>query len=227
MTAHKNGSVYLIVILSLVLILIAACSAFSSAETIRGSGGVVSETRAVSGFHGILVAGIGELVIEQGETEALEIEAEDNLMEYLTSRVENGILVLATRDNVTLTPTRSIVYRVTVQEIDSLEISGAANVTAAGLSLSHLDTTVSGTANITLAGTVDDQTITFAGAGSYNAPDFISQEAVITLSGMGSAVLNVEDALDVTISGAGTVRYLGDPATITQDITGAGQLIGE
>jgi hypothetical protein len=37
----------------------------------------------------------------------------------------------------------------------------------------------------------------------------------------------VEDVLDVTISGAGTVRYLGDPATITQDITGAGQLIGE
>ena len=64
---------------------------------VRGSGNVAEEDRAVSGFTGVALAGIGELTIEVGERESLRIEAEDNLMPYLEAEVRNGMLKSAFR----------------------------------------------------------------------------------------------------------------------------------
>jgi len=48
-------------------------------------------------------------------------------------------------------------------------------------------------------------------------------DAVVTLSSMGSATVRVSGTLDVTISGSGTVYYIGNPV-ITSNITGTGSL---
>ena len=52
-----------------------------------GSGNVISEVRSVSKFDSISLIGIGTLIVEQGNRESLEIIAEDNIIEYLQSKV--------------------------------------------------------------------------------------------------------------------------------------------
>lgn len=65
---------------------------------------------------------------------------------------------------------------------------------------------------------------TFSGAGNILAFDLISETTIISLSGTGKAEVYVDQLLDVTITGAGSVYYKGKP-TIIQNITGSGSLI--
>ena len=64
-----------------VLLVVSACG------VVGGSGKVETETRQVSGFTAIDLTGTGEVTIEQGETESLTIEADDNVLPALTSKV--------------------------------------------------------------------------------------------------------------------------------------------
>ena len=80
----------------LLAMVITMCSC-GSLRTIRGTGDITSETREVSGFSAVNLAGIGNVVVDYGEQESLRIEAEDNLLPYLESKVEGDTLTLGVR----------------------------------------------------------------------------------------------------------------------------------
>jgi len=58
---------------------------------IVGSGKLINETRKVKDFEQIVLSVPARLVLTQNETESLEISAEDNLLPYIHTKVENGI----------------------------------------------------------------------------------------------------------------------------------------
>lgn len=61
-----------------------------------GSGKPASETRAVSGFHGVELAATGTLDITQGDKEELVAEADDNLLPLIETTVKSdGTLLIA------------------------------------------------------------------------------------------------------------------------------------
>ncbi len=64
-------------------------------EVVRGSGTVASQVRNVRNFHAISLHTSGRLIIEETGTESLTIEAEDNLLPYLTSEVRDHRLILS------------------------------------------------------------------------------------------------------------------------------------
>jgi hypothetical protein len=82
---------------------------------------------------------------------------------------------------------------------------------------------VSGAGTLTADGDVVSQRITLSGAGNYEGEDLESQNADITISGLGRVVVWVTDRMDVTISGTGNVDYYGSPQ-ITQRISGLGRI---
>ena len=85
---------------------------------VNGSGHVETETRQVSGFTGIDLAGSGEVTIEQGDAESLTIEADDNVLPELTSEVSDSVLTLGTKPGTTVRTLNPIRYRVTRQRPD-------------------------------------------------------------------------------------------------------------
>ncbi len=210
---------------SAVLILATGCvtttGANAATDVIRGSGSLASEDRDVSGFSRIHLIGGGELRIEQGAAESLTIEAEDNLLEYLTGEVEGDTLILTTQEGFTLAATRPVIYRIAVQSLEGIEVDGGATIVASDLSLGDLDVSITGGATVTLSGMVDRQSITVEGGGAYHGEDMASQETTISITGAGAMTVRVEDRLDVTINGAGAVSYIGDPQ-VSETITGAG-----
>ncbi len=66
--------------------------------------------------------------------------------------------------------------------------------------------------------------IYISGAGNYEAEDLESKEVKIDVGGAGSAIVNVSDELDAKVSGSGSVKYMGDPTTVKQDVSGAGRV---
>jgi Putative auto-transporter adhesin, head GIN domain len=209
----------LAVALLAVVLLAMACS------VTKGSGNVVSQPREVSGFTKVELSGSGELTIEKTGTESLTISAEDNLLPRLTSDVSGDTLILGTKPNTTIVPTKPISYALTVKDLTGIAVSGSGSARVSNLTTNSLTTQISGSGTITASGTANDQDIAISGSGGYQAEQLTSKTAKVQISGSGDASVLATELLDVKISGSGTLTYSGNPQQITQEISGSGKLI--
>ncbi len=272
----------------LVTVLLAASIACggSGFGLVVGSGEVIEKDVSVSDFDKIDVQGIGSVFVEIGDEETVRIEAQDNLMEYLEVEVRGDTLEIRQRPGVGLRPTRPLNFYVTAKALDSITLSGSADVevednleskkdftlrlsgagditladleaesislklsgtgdvtakkwdasnteivvSGAGsvkveeIAADTLETKLSGTGNVTVSGgEVEKQIVNISGAGDYRAGDMESREAEVRVGGVGGATVDVDEYLNVTISGAGSVRYSGDPR-IEKSVSGVGDI---
>lgn len=198
-------------------LLLAACTIAT------GSGQTASESRDVSGFTKIELAGAGEVTVRQSGEESLTVEADTNLLPLVTSEVSNGTLVLGMKHNTIPLATKTIRYHVKVRDLAGLSLSGSGDVAAADVRTATLRVEISGSGRITASGSAEVQEVDISGSGSYQGADLASKTARVHIAGSGSADLTVSEALDARISGSGSVSYAGDPQ-ITQHITGSGKL---
>lgn len=230
---------YIIAVLLLIAV-IAAAGCVNQSTT--GSGNVVNESRAASGFNQIDLNGTGEIIITQGNNESVTVEAEDNVMKYIKTSVSNNKLSITFENNKPV-PTKGVKFYITVKDLNSISTSGSGKVVSNGLNANSLtmningagesvlnnlnaqtlNMKISGAGKMTVSGNVNQQTIDISGAGDYNAPDFSSKIASVTINGGGKATLKVSDTLNAAINGAGQISYIGNPK-VTQQIAGAGSV---
>jgi len=133
-----KGHRQLAVLIAMVTVSLLACQIVSLprgslGNTIRGSGRVAEEERAVSDFRGVELATLGTLHIEVGERESLRIEAEDNLLPYLKSEVRGETLTIEVQSGTNLRTTRPVHYYVTVVDLDSIALSSSGDAEAPDL----------------------------------------------------------------------------------------------
>jgi hypothetical protein len=234
----------IIALLLVFVIIISACGFPMRITEVRGSGNVITETRPVAGFNAVDLNDVGKLIIEQGNKEVLEITAEDNLMEYIESKVSGSQLELGFKEFVNIHPTKDIIYRLTVKNINqigssglgkievkklasenlSVEISGNGRISIDNLEAETLSLVISGLGDISINGSVLQQQLEISGAGNYNAPNLASETAVVDISGSGTAILWVTEQLNLELSGAGKVHYYGSPV-VNSNISGVGEVI--
>ncbi|MCL5985535.1 MAG: DUF2807 domain-containing protein [Actinobacteria bacterium] len=238
-----NKVVKLILVIGLVgVVLLTSASCVFLPRVLRGSGNVITEERDVKDFNKAALTGVGNLIIEQGDGESLTIEAEDNILPKIVTRVKNGELSIGFVGGPTPLPTEDIKFYLKVKDLSRIALSGTGVITSSKFETDNLEfdlsgagevnfkvsvdtikTIVSGFGTIILAGDTGKQEVRVSGAGSYLAKDLVSKECDITISGAGSATVNVSEKLNVVISGAGSVNYIGNPE-INQKITGPGSI---
>jgi hypothetical protein len=187
----------------------------------RGSGTMAIEARNVSGFSEIDLNGSGTVLVSVTGTESLEIEAEDNILPLLTSEVRDGRLVLGTKESIS--PTREIVYTVTVINLEAVAVSGSGSVVAADVVANGFEVDISGSGIVTPEGVSEHLDLSISGSGVFKGEGFESATGTVSVSGSGEALVNVTDDLDVDVSGSGTVGYIGDP-TVSTSISGSGEI---
>ena len=100
----------------------------------RGSGNIVTQSFDVSGFDQIELNTIGDVHIEQGDSESLTIETDDNILPLLEVQVKDGKLILRAQDGADFAPSNTITFRVTVRELLAVVVGGMI-VTLLGFSL--------------------------------------------------------------------------------------------
>jgi hypothetical protein len=187
---------------------------------VEGSGNVITESREVSGFNEIVLGGSGRVLVEVTGTESLTIEAEDNIMPFLETRVSNGSLRLdASRS---ISPTVEIVYTITAATLDGLIISGSGIVEAEAVDGTDFRADISGSGDVDVEGTLSGLlSVSISGSGEFDGESLTGPEGRVDVSGSGNAVVNVTDALEVSVSGSGDVEYVGQP-TVDSDVSGSG-----
>lgn len=234
----KNLFTSLSVLLAAVMLL--GCGIFNvnpDGKTITPSDNIITENRTVSGFTGVDMSTIGTVTIIQGEKESVVVSGSDNLVELVTTTVRNGVLTLAMENvNVQSMGKEDILaFEITVKDLESLTVSGLGtvemdslktndlNLVMSGggaialdkLSADKVNVEISGVGGINITGTADHVEVDISGAGELNATDLETKTANVILSGIGTAVVWVTDELTGEISGAGSVRYYGEPKTNT------------
>jgi len=206
--------------------LIVPILALTSCSIVTGPGSTRTESRAVSGFSKVELAGTGSLTIDQTGTESLTIEAGDKVLRNLTSDVVGDTLVLGTERGTLLSPEGRVNYHLTVKDLAGLSVSGTGEVTAPKITTDSLSSDISGSGTITVGGSAPDQRLFISGSGTYVAGDLAGKTLRANLSGNGRAEVSVSDALDVTMSGSGSLTYSGDP-TLKKKISGTGSVTQE
>ncbi len=198
-------------------------SSSSSGATTRGSGETTSESRDVSGFEEVELRGVGNLSIQQGDSEALTVEAEEDVLPKIGTKVKDNRLILGPKRNTTIDTTGPITYELTLKDLTALEVSGPGDVEAEDISTDELAVKINGTGDVEISGETDNQNVEISGSGDYQAEDLESEQAEVDVGGTGSAIVNVSDELDAKVSGTGSVEYVGDP-TVNQDVSGTGEV---
>jgi len=215
-----------------------------------GSGNVISEERPAETFKEIRLEGAKlNLFIQQGTTQNLTVEAEDNVIDRISTKVKGDTLTVSYKKDfpfglidVAFLHKDVNVY-VTLKDLDAvyldgsgkvqtegqlvldsfkLEINGSADIVMDVKSF-ELETAVVGSGNVTYKGSVNTQQLEVSGSCDYLAQDLESEFTRIEVSGTADVEVNTSLKLDVKISGSGQVRYRGDPK-VTQEISGTGSV---
>jgi hypothetical protein len=212
-------------------------------KDIQGSGEVTTQDFQVSDFDRLNFSGVGNIIITQGATESLKVEAESNIIERLEISSGGKRLKIGFKNNFfNIIPTKPINFYLSVIDLREISISGIGSIkcdnlttddlsidsSGAGsidmnLSTTVLEVSLSGAGKVNLTGRTQSQSIDISGAGSYSAKEFTSKDCEVSISGLGRAIVNASDTLDVNMSGLGSVEYVGKPA-VSQDISGGGSV---
>jgi hypothetical protein len=191
----------------------------------------------------VISEGSWDVYIHEDSIFYVVIEAESNLMPYISTSVSNDDLVVKTRNHRCINnrePIRIHLYTPFIERASlegsgnldierlsgnhaNLKISGSGDVRA-GIWSKSLNAKISGSGEMTLYGEVDESELNISGSGSVKAYDLKQGTCFATISGSGNMYLFVLNLLDVKISGSGNVFYKGNPQ-LHSSISGSGEVI--
>jgi hypothetical protein len=206
-----------------VALLLAIFSSCSNEDTIYGSDELTSEFRTIESFTKVSSEGVFEVNIIQGETQSVEVIANNNIIHRVKTKVVNNELRLYLDNN----NYRDIELEVniTVPSINGIKNSGIGDI-----SILDVDTTDdfnvynSGTGDITIEGIAKGLTIKNEGTGKFEGFLFAVEDCNVKIIGSGDCEVSVTNDLNVRIEGSGDVYYLGTPI-IETNITGSGKIM--
>lgn len=189
---------------------------------VRGSTEVVTETRSLDEFHAVSASIVGQLFITQGNKYEVIIHTHANLIDDVKTEIVSDELIIEL-DRCVREMERFEVH-VILPSIQSLVFSGVGDVSATNnLDAETLSVNLSGVGNMDLKGTADNFHVVLSGVGDVNAGEMVTKESSVSLTGIGSARVNVSDRLEASIRGTGDILYKGDPELIVS-ISGNGRV---
>jgi len=212
-------------------------------KRIKGNGNISIQEKNIGDFKGISTSGNIDIEVTDGPDHTLKIETDENLMDYLVVKNENGIIKVYTKQGYDLNPKKSIKVYATAPSFSRLDVSGSAKITSNGkIKSDGLHTAVSGSGDIILevdspkieaeiagsgsaklSGATRDFSASVSGSGDIRCYDLLTENTEIDIAGSGNAEVFASKTLDVDVAGAGNVHYKGNPS-IKQNIAGAGSV---
>lgn len=165
------------------------------------------QVRDVSGFDRLEVEGSGEMVISQGDTESLVVEAEPQVLEAITTSVANGVLKIGRAPGARIPASSPIRFELTVRTLEGMTMAGSASVVLAKLHTDQLRVTISGSSHV-------------------DVEQLRTHELDVNILGSGTLDVNAMngDELHTRIGGSGSVRIAGTVTVQSVEITGSGDL---
>jgi len=215
-------------------------------KKVKGNGEIKTITRNTSDYESISVLGNLSVELIAGKEGFIKIQAEENLIEYIKTRIVGDELTIRIKKGYSLRPSvrKRIAITVPFEHINEVEISGSGDVNSSTtIKTKHFSTTVEGSGNLNLNiisqkitaevagsgnlklyGRTDHFEVAIAGSGDVSAYDLIANTAEVSVAGSGNVRLYVNESLDASVAGSGDIRYKGKPMNVEKSIIGSGDI---
>jgi hypothetical protein len=205
------------------IILIAAVTVVAgcSHPGIKGDGVIKTEDRSISGFSKVVVAGGYKIKWSSGKP-VLNISTDENLLPFIKTVVCGDTLQIDSKED--LAPTKSITIILCGASLAEMQLSGGSSFKASRISGHDLKIESSGAWDISVDGSVSKLEANLAGASKLNAKTLQTQTATLSLLGASDARVTVNDTLKVSVIGACSVTYSGNPKLVETNVIGAGSI---
>ena len=228
--------------LSILILSITLLLNLSACDCIEGEGPIRTENRSIDDFNGIDLDIAANVIITKSDEFSFKIQAQENLHDFIMTRVEGGNLHIYVKEN--CINSRGIEIYISMPEIQELEVGGSGNITLedhfeskriymtvsgsgdieADVTADKIECEINGSGSIELYGNTKKLKIGIRGSGDVEALRLAAEDVYIGIYGSGNSRVFAEDFLEVYIAGSGTVKYKGRP-DIDSDIDGSGNLV--
>ncbi len=219
-----NKRIYISTTILLIALLVSGCGF----QIVTGSGKVVAETRDVSNFSRITLAGIGDVYVTQGEVVSLRIEAEDNLIPYFEITVHGDTLTIGIKNEylgVILYPRKPVKFYVSTPKIEAVTLAGSGNIIAGDVRTAGFDISLLGSGNISIGKlTATNVEVKLAGSGNITLRTVSAAEVTANIAGSGDIRLEAltADKVSSTVSGSGDISMGGEVTEQSIVVLGSG-----
>jgi len=206
------------------------------------------QVRNTGDFSKLHFDGAYTVFVEQGQTYSVKIEAEPKLLAKVTTEVKNGTLKVDTKGRGWFgschNDRKDVKVYITVKDLKAIDIDGSVDITGQGkfvsdtmeLSISGsgdisldlktkvLGTAISGAGDVKLTGMAKTFSAAIAGSGDIKALELITEKCEVSIAGSGDCQVNASQELEISIAGSGDVSYKGNPARVSNSVSGSGEV---
>lgn len=223
------------------------CS-YSPFETIVGNGNMKKESRNVGKATGVALSGNLNVQIAYGTSETISVEADENLLPYILTSIEDGILTVKTKNKTGLKSKSRLIVYVSLTKLTELKVSGSGNMNGSGdfsndnktnISISgsgninlHMDSfnetniAISGSGNVILKGNnTNNIDATLSGSGNIDCTEISCNDVFAQVSGSGNIRVFANRRVNAKVSGSGNIYYKGAAKDINLKSSGSGKII--
>ncbi|MEX0300073.1 MAG: head GIN domain-containing protein [Kordiimonas sp.] len=196
-----------------------------STSSFAFAGGEVTETRDVQAFHGIRVDGGVELRVKVGKDQKLDITADDEDIEKVETIVEDGVLIIDTKedeDRSWYESKRAIEVEISLPELKYLDIRGAVDGEIDDVDSENITIDIRGAAGIELDGKCGELELEIRGAAAVDAEGLKCESVNVSLRGTGYASVHASEKVDADLRGVGAINIEGEPKTVKKAVRGIG-----
>lgn len=221
-------NLFLLVISSL-LFITASCA--DGYNLITPSKNIITESRYESGFTAINARGGVNLYISQGDTEKIEIQANDNVMPYVECFKREDELIIKIRDHIQFSGrAKTLNVYITTRNVDEIDVTGGSSITFAetfvgpsldlditgggevrgAVGLGKLSVDITGGADVELTGKCTELDFESTGGATFKSTGLVSQNAEFDVTG-GAEISMVGSCVNFTlaVTGGGEFRGFG------------------
>lgn len=229
------------IIAAITALLFASCN--FNMNSIKGSGNITTEKRIVQGdFKNVSVSNAIDVVIEQSDATEIIVEADDNLQKEITTKVENGTLIISCKYSSFNDVTKKVTVKMPV--VEKLEASSASSINNKKVILGekiNLDSSSASTININ---TESDSVICSASSGStinvegkalklktdassgstIDAKKLIANDIDADASSGASIRVHPKVSLKAEANSGASINYEGSPKSLEQKANSGGSI---
>lgn len=227
---------------AMALITMQTLCGFRRTESVAGVK-MENDSRNVPLFDGVVVCCGIEVILKEG-TQAVIIKAEENVLPFVVTEVENGILNISYKNKLSLKTCKKVTVYVTAPAFKMLEATSGSSIESDGvLDTKNINIRASSGADISVS-INSDKVICKASSGSnivvkgkavqidgeasssgdIDAQHTLVQQASAYASSGSNILLNVGESLEASASSGGDIRYTGSVTKISKKSTSGGSV---
>ena len=210
---------------------------------IDGSGNVVTEKRNLTETFTKIDVNRGiEVIVEQANEVEIEVEADDNIIKHITTKVENGVLFISTDESIDSSEAETV--KVKMPTINGLDSSSGSSISSkntlkgtnlkvksttgskieATIEYDEVTTESSSGSEITIAGKTLKLSTDSSSGSEINADNLLANDILSDASSGSTTTVYPLVSLKATAISGSSIDYKGTPEAVSENESSGGEV---